>query len=65
MHCLSYTKLRCFTNTLTCFGTRQHHLHGVPSQLLIFQHIKWFETTFQPYSLHSQYMISKASWWLP
>ena len=44
MHYLSYTKSRCLNNTLPCFGTCQHYLQAVPSELLSFQHIKWFQT---------------------
>jgi hypothetical protein len=34
MHDLSDTKLRCLTNTPTCFGACRPHLMGVPSYLL-------------------------------
>ena len=48
MHHLSYTKSRCLTDTSTRSGARRRHLQGVPSQMLNFQHVKWFSTTTRP-----------------
>jgi len=45
MHYLSYTKSRRLTNTPTRFGARQHHLQGVPSQLLALQHVRGSQTS--------------------
>jgi hypothetical protein len=42
MHSLSFTKSRCLTNTLTRFGARCRHVHGVSFQLLAYQHVNWF-----------------------
>ena len=48
MHHLSYTKPHCLTNTPTHFSAHCVHLQGMPSQLLTFQHVKWFYTTALP-----------------
>jgi len=63
---LPHTKSRYLTNTPTRCGPRCRRLHVVPLQLLTSRHISPLsEHVLQKFSFHSQYAISKASWWSP
>jgi len=54
MHNLSHTKARCLTDTPTRSGACRRHLQAVQSQMLTFQHIKYFQATVRPLDAETQ-----------
>jgi len=70
MHHLSYTNSRFWTNTPTPFGARLHHLQGLTTHKLTFQHVDWSQNTCPTTCcrnavIHSRYTNSESSCWSP
>jgi hypothetical protein len=63
MHRLSYSKSRCLTDTSSRFGSRRRHIHGAPSQLLAFQHVKWFPATVRPRIMEMRPSLTIRYFW--
>jgi hypothetical protein len=61
---LSYTKPLGLTNNPTRFGARRRHIQGVPSQLLVSHHVKWYPTTVRTCfaEIQHSFAIHESSW---